>query len=291
MKLFFDIDRKPRVAIFMSGSGTNAEKVLEKRDSSLWEPAVIVTDAPQQSRAREIADSHSLPLLSHDIREFYRRHGETRISLKTPRGREIRELWTDELRCKLQDYEIDFAILAGFVPLSNITADFPCLNVHPGDLTFEEDGRRILIGLHAIPVETAILRGHDALRSSVIIAEPYSGSGGEMDSGPILGISGAVPVDLQQYTVEELQKIASQRQKPRPVGGYKDALNTIALHNLELLKQAGDWQVLPGVVNDFAAGRFALADDGSLKFKINHSWHKISTVEYKTAKNRFLIKF
>lgn len=94
------------------------------------------------------------------------------------------------LRELVLPWKIDFGVLAGFVPLCNITADLPCLNVHPGDLTVETDGRRILAGLHFKPVETAILAGHPALRSSVILAQPFEGSGeAEMDSGPVLGVS------------------------------------------------------------------------------------------------------
>jgi len=288
LRLFLANDKCPNVAIFISGTGTNAEKVLEHRDTEAWNPAVIVTDAPERSRAAEIATKFSLPLVALDIRKFYREHGETRISLQTARGQEIRELWTTELRRLLSEYQIDFAILAGFVPLTNITADFPCLNVHPGDLTVAPDGRRLLVGLHAIPVETAILHGHDALRSSVIIAQAYSGVGGEMDSGPILGISSAVPIDLQDHELSELTAVAESRPAKRPLGGYKDILSEIADHNLELLKRSGDWVVLPGVVNDFAAGNFATADDGSLKFRVRKIWQKVTTIEY--GDDKYLIR-
>lgn len=289
MKLFLDNSHCPNVAIFMSGTGTNAEKVLENRNVDVWQPVVIVTDAPEQSRSAEIAAKFELPLVALDIRKFYREHGENRMSLQTERGREIRTLWTEELRRLLSEYRIDFGILAGFVPLTNITADFPCLNIHPGDLTVEEHGRRLLVGLHATPVEIAILRGFEALRSSVIIAQSYSGGGGEMDSGPILGISGAIPVDLLKHGLDELIAVANGRPPTRPLGGYKDILAEVAAHNLELLKRSGDWSVLPGVVNDFAAGNFAEADDGSLKFCVNGIWQKISTVEYSTDK--YLIKY
>lgn len=288
MKLFLEKRQCPSVAIFMSGTGTNAEKVLENRDAEAWQPVVIVTDAPDNSRAAEIAANFSLPLVALDIRKFYREHGESRTSLQSERGREIRGLWTIELRRLLSEYQIDFAILAGFVPLSNITADFPCLNIHPGDLTVEKDGHRLLVGLQSIPVETAILHGCDAMRSSVIIAQSYSGVGGEMDSGPILGISSAVPIDLQEHDLRDLSAIAENRPATRPVGGYKDSLADVANHNLELLKRSGDWCVLPGVVNDFAAGNFATADDGSLKFCVNGIWQKITTVEY--GDDKYLIK-
>lgn len=293
MKKFFKNTASPlRGAIFMSGSGSNAEKILEFKDKDsggAWNPAVIVTDAPLKSRAREIAEKYKLPLLELDIREFYRERGESRMSLKSERGREIREEWTNVLRDMLRSFAIDFGILAGFVPLTNITADFPCLNVHPGDLTVENaNGTRLLVGLHTIPVEIAILKGLKSLRSSVIIAQSYTGTGGEMDTGPILGISPSVDIDFQGYSLEELKKIAAQRPDSRPAGGYKDKLEEVAKHNQELLKQGGDWVLFAPVVEDFAAGKFAYDENNSLFYMENGEWLPIKTIEYGTDSRKLV---
>src|SRR5574344_713708 len=200
-----------RAAIFMSGSGTNAEALLldlASRPDARYCAAAIVTDAPETSRARELARRFQLPAVELDIRRFYAERGESAIALTTPRRRELREQWTAALRQMLLPYRIDFAVLAGFVPLTNLTADYPCLNVHPGDLTVEVDGRRIFAGLHCRPVEAELPRGERFLRSSVIRAQPYAGSGEtQMDSGPVLGISAPVPVDPCGYSVEELRRI------------------------------------------------------------------------------------
>ncbi|MFA7230194.1 MAG: hypothetical protein WC071_02880 [Victivallaceae bacterium] len=274
--------KKMSAAIFMSGSGTNAENILEYRLThccETWYPAVIVTDAPESSRAGEIAARFDLPLVAFSIREFYRSHGEKTISLKTERGRQLREMWTNLLREKLAAYKIDFGVLAGFVLLSNITGDFPCLNVHPGDLTVEENGRRLLVGLHALPVETAIVRGLNSIRSSVIIAQPYTGRGGEKDSGPILGISSALPLDLCGSNAGELTEIYNSRPEKKPAGGYRDKLEEVAMFNQERLKCAGDWLVLPETVADFAAGRFGI-DNDELYYLRAGDWIKVKTVEY-----------
>lgn len=271
----------PRAAIFLSGSGSNAEKVLEAKKS--WVAAVLVTDAPEKSRAAEIAERFELPLVELSIREFYREHGEKRVSLASKNGRRIRELWTNELRKKIAPYNIDFGILAGFVPLSNITGDFPCLNVHPGDLTVEREGSRIFAGLHAVPTEQAIIRGFRSIRSSVIVAQPYTGKGGEMDSGPVLGISPEMKLDLNGYNADELVEIYQNRPAKKPVGGWKDALSKIASANQEKLKEKGDWVVFPQVVNDFAAGRFAV-ENGELYFRKGEKFSPTGTIEYKVAK-------
>lgn len=271
----------PRAAIFVSGGGTNAEKILERQAG--FEPAAMVTDRPNSSRAADIANAYDLPLVALDIKAFYAERGEKRVSLMTPRGRDIREEWTNALRQALQPYQIDFGVLAGFIPLTNITGDFPCLNVHPGDLTVERDGKRLLVGLHTIPIETAILNGYNTLRSSVILAQPYTGSGGEMDSGPILGVSTPVPVDLMGRVESDLRQAKANRPEKKPKGGFGDILEDIAKANQEQLKEDGDWVVFPAVVNAFAQGRYALDDaDGGLLYyeEGNDQPIAVQTIEY-----------
>ena len=274
---------KPHVGIFMSGSGTNAEHVLEYLNGLPEMPVevkALVTDAPETSRAIELGKHFSIPVIASDIRKYYHDRGESRVSIATPRGQEIRQEWTDGLREMMRPCELDFAIFAGFVPLTNLTSDFPCLNVHPGDLTYTVDGRRLLVGLHTVPIERAILAGLSYMRSSVIIAQTYTGRGGEMDSGPILGISGEVPLNLQGFSTEHLLENQQHRPALRPKGGYDDDLEHIAQANQEQLKIHGDWVVLPKVVTDYAAGRYALDDANNLYYRIGSSWRPIETVVY-----------
>ncbi len=279
---FFPADQAgnpARIAIFMSGSGTNAEALLKfyrSLSSSPFEPVLLVTDNPL-CRASSLAEFYGIPLLVHDIRAFYRERGEEGISLITPRRRELREAWTAELRRLLAPHRIDFVILAGFVPLSNITGDYPCLNVHPGDLTVERDGRRVYAGLHYLPVERAICDGLPGVRSSVILAQPYRGGGeAEMDTGPVLGVSEPVPVELGGETLDALRRIF----QARTAGPHRDRLREIASANLERLKVGGDHRVLPPVVADFAAGRFGRDEAGRLCFLENHRWIPVKTVQY-----------
>ena len=85
---------KARIAVFMSGSGTNAEALLEyerRGEPVAFETVLIVTDAPETSRARVLAGRCGLPLAALDIRAFYRERGETAIALTTPRRRRLRE--------------------------------------------------------------------------------------------------------------------------------------------------------------------------------------------------------
>lgn len=246
-----------RTAIFMSGSGTNAEALLEfcAAGGCAFRPVVLATDAPETSRTRELGKRFGVPVAELDLRRFYRERGEESIRLDSPRRRELREEWSEALYELLRPFSPELGILAGFVPLSNITSRMPCLNVHPGDLTLEDErGRRFLAGLHLVPVERAILAGHDALRSSVILAQPYTGDGsGEMDSGPVLGVSAPMPLELEGATCEELRRIRMERV---PGKVPDDMLRQLAERNVERLKYAGDHVVLPRAAADFAAGRF-----------------------------------
>ena len=277
MKNYNFTEKPVRCAILMSGSGSNAEALLEferAQSSPTYQTAVIATDAPETSRARELAAKFSLPLVEYDIKKFYLSHGEDSIKLDTPRRRELRNLWSNALSEKIMAYAPEFACFAGFVPLSNIAQDLPCLNVHPGDLTkCDSEGCRIYAGLHVLPVERAILNGESALRSSVILVQPYTGNGAkEMDAGPVLGVSPALPVELGEHTLAELEQCRKSR-----IPGIKctDALRRLALEHIERLKVRGDHVVFPRAAADFALGNFSC--DGE---KLYYRNDPVLTVEY-----------
>jgi hypothetical protein len=275
-----------RAALFLSGQGSNAEAVLNDLAESPadYTVSLLVTDAPERSRARELAARFGLPLIEHDLKKFYAAHGQSSTSLATAEGRRLRELWTAELRIKLAEYEIDFGILAGFMTLCNIAADLPCLNVHPGDLTVTDvSGRRIFAGLHSGPVEEVLCMPEmDSFRSSVIVVRPFEGDGAkDMDTGFILGVSGAVPVDRGGRTAEEWNKI---RQKRIPGERVADELRMLALKNIDVLKVRGDHVVLPAVLRQFAAGRYADGAGQLLWKNDDGSYRPIKTVCYSSPK-------
>ena len=292
------VGETPRAAIFLSGGGSNAEQILKgmaadrAADRAVpFEVAALVTDAPETSRAREIAQRYGIPLVEEDIRKFYHARGETRVSIATARGLEVREEWTNALRSKLAPHGIAFGIFAGFVPLTNLTDDFPCLNVHPGDLTYRVDGERHLVGLHEIPIERAILAGLDYLRSSVILATRVASGGKGMDAGPLLGISAPMPMEVSPEQLEEFRKLAAARPAKRPVGGYHDALEEFASAQQERLKVAGDWVVFYPVIRDFAADRFYYDEEsGQLHFRGGAGrFFPIETVQYSADGSRELL--
>ena len=283
--------KRPGMAIFLSGGGSNAEKLLsDPAVIQAAEPVVLVTDAPEKSRAAVIAARHGLPVVEFSIREFYRNHGLKSISLATEAGRAVRELWTAELRKKLANYAIDFVVLAGFEPLSNITNDYPCLNVHPGDLSVtDNEGTRLYVGLHSRPIEAAILAGEKTLRASVIIAQSFSDADKDVDNGLLLGISQAMPIDFQGLTLEELKNIKAARMERKPAGGWKDELEKLAQRSQEELKLCGDHIILPLVVRDFASKCFAL-QNGKLCYRKNpdSKFQLLASHEYNSDGSRVL---
>ena len=251
-------------AIFLSGAGSNARNLLSlarqfpPRD---WKPVLLVTDNPERSNARAIAAEFDIPLLESDIRQFYRERGENSISLATEKGRTLRALWTEDLLKKIAPQQIRLGLLAGFIPLCNLSDAFPCLNVHPGDLTLTDDqGARVLAGLHYRPVEDVLCNPElDHFRSSVIQICPFTGNGAkEMDGGPLLGLSKPVPADRGSWTAEDLQRIRNARIKGKTPC---DPLRELAEKNVEALKQQGDHQVFFPAVNAFAAGKYAVNGD------------------------------
>ena len=277
-------ERAVKIAICMSGAGSNAEVLLDflSADNGNITAAVIFTDCPESSRAIEIGKKYNIPVEHLDIRRFYAEHGEDDIRLNSEKRRQLRDEWSSAVWQILQNYHCDFAVFAGFVPLTNLAEKLPCLNVHPGDLTVEKDGSRVYAGLHFEPVERAILDGQAALRSSVILVQSYSGDGKkELDGGLILGISAPVPVDLEGISLEELQQIRQSRIR----GPFNDKLRKIAADNVEELKVSGDHVVLPPVVRFFAEGRYGIDKDGKLHFrKDDGSWMAVKTLEFSPDK-------
>lgn len=276
---------KKQSIIFMSGVGSNAEALLDfsiNHKEAVFEVAALFSDRPDQSRTYEIAEKYNLEVLSLDIFKFYQNYGEEVINLATPRRVEIRDLWTREVSKILKNFgkKIDFLLLAGFEPLSNITEEYVSMNVHPGDLTFEINGERVLNGLGVKPIELAISLGHKTLRSSVIIAQSFNGKNSDIDAGPILGISEAMPIDFCGFEADYLQKMYQNRPQKLPKG-FVDDLRVVARKNVENLKYAGDHVVFPRAVNDYAAGKFQVNDNGDLFYFENGQFIPIKTIEYR----------
>lgn len=105
---------KKRIAIFASGSGSNAQKLMEhfKRSTDV-EIALVLTNNPD-AYVLQRADNFEIPTHVFDRNEFY--HTENIIDL-------------------LKNLEVDLIVLAGFLWLipKNLIAEYPgrIVNIHP----------------------------------------------------------------------------------------------------------------------------------------------------------------
>ena len=235
------IGRPMRVAAFMSGSGSNIiklierEKSLESKDgSSPFQVVFIFSDRSDGScQGEKIAYETGIPYFSHDIRSFHRLRGLKR-RVDVPEGLSAREKF-DRVAARLnRAFEIDITALGGY--MSYITLD-RCVNVHPADLSIlAPDGKRRYVGDRA--VLDAIAAGETVLRSSTL----WTDQG--VDTGPLLMVSDPVKVEL-----------------PKPLDsllGDKERLAQVADDHQRRLKNVGDWKIFPHTIEMIARGRFAL---------------------------------
>lgn len=108
---------KKRIAIFASGSGSNAQKLMEhfKRSNDIEISLVLTNNA--EAYVLQRADNFEIPTHIFDKREFYK---------------------TDEVIDLLKNLDIDFIVLAGFLWLipKNLIAAYPgrIVNIHPAIL-------------------------------------------------------------------------------------------------------------------------------------------------------------
>ena len=232
--------RPMRVAGFISGSGTNIVKLLE-REKVLkeaegippYEVVFIFSDRSDGSCFGEsIACDTGIPYVSYDIRTFHRLRNLDR-TVATPEGLAARYDFDKVAGAMLKAFEIDVIALGGY--MSYITLE-RCVNVHPADLSIlNAGGKRKYVGDRAV-VE-AISAGETHLRSSTI----WTDRG--MDTGPLLMVSEPVKIELP----EPLETLL----------GNKAKLFHVAEAHQQRLKEQGDWIIFPETVEMIARGRFA----------------------------------
>src|SRR3546814_16650863 len=116
-----------RIAIFASGSGSNAQKIIEYfKESEEAEVTIILSNRPD-AYVLERADNHEIPTHVFERDEFYN---------------------TDKVVRLLQNLEIDLVALAGFLWLipGNMLEAFPGRIVNiPPDRTRVVEGKRVLV--------------------------------------------------------------------------------------------------------------------------------------------------
>lgn len=237
--------RPMRVAAFMSGSGTNILRLLEREralkaeeGASPFQMVFIFSDRSDGTcRGESIACEEGIPYFSHDIRMFHRVRGLKR-SVGTPEGLAARREFDRTAARLVRAFEVDAIALGGYMSYSTLER---CINVHPADLSLlDRDGRRRYVGDHA--VLDAIRAGEKTLRASTI----WTDEG--VDTGPLLMVSRPLKVEL-----------------PRPLEALlRDPreLMQVAEGHQQRLKETGDWRIFPTTVEMMARGRFAMDGEG-----------------------------
>lgn len=130
---------KKRIAIFASGSGSNAQKIMEHfKYSDEAEVALILSNNPD-AYVLQRADNFEIPSHVFDKHDFYQ---------------------TDEIVSLLKRLEIDLIVLAGFLWLvpQNLLEAYPnkIINIHPSLLP-KHGGK----GMYGDRVHKAVLEAGD----------------------------------------------------------------------------------------------------------------------------------
>jgi folate-dependent phosphoribosylglycinamide formyltransferase PurN len=274
-------------AILMSGTGSNARKLLEQPDPR-YEVRLLFTDNPASNSAR-IAAEFGVQYAELDIYRFCGaphpgEEAEARGRLREGecaalregeyamlRDPERRAAFDRELAAVLRRCGARLAALAGYdwVLGPELCRAFLFVNVHPGDLRVRgENGSRLYVGLGWVPAAKAILNGERFVRASTHLVNAA------LDGGPIARISRGVPVELPEglgpesllppgVSLKEI--IRDLRAGGKTFGG--EPIVRIARQAQERLKVEGDWVEFPRTVQELSRllleGRLIQAPDGS----------------------------
>jgi len=130
---------KKRIAIFASGSGSNAQKIMEHFKKHVDAEVVIVLTNNPEAYVLQRADNFEIPSHIFDKQEFYK---------------------TDYVVNLLKNLQIDLIVLAGFMWLipQNLLKAFPnkIINIHPALLP-KYGGK----GMYGDRVHQAIVDAHE----------------------------------------------------------------------------------------------------------------------------------
>ena len=245
--IFSEVNRLMNVALFISGSGTNARKIIERSllSDSRYKVILIFTDirdsrtkknGDKRCKAKDIADEYGISYEVVDIRDFYKERGLKRTDLT------IRPDFDKLVIQKIDGYSVDIIALAGYMSITTKPLldrySGRILNVHPADLSIMDGDERKYVGIHT--VRDAILAGEIELRATTHIVRE------KVDHGEILVISEPVPVILPSgVLIKDLLE-------------DKKLMKKVVDEHQSQLKERGDWIIFPMSIQMIAEGRFAI---------------------------------
>jgi folate-dependent phosphoribosylglycinamide formyltransferase PurN len=157
--------RRPKTAILMSGSGSNAINLLgHSKIRDLYDIEVIATDN-RDSNARSIAEENDIPYVEMHVDRF--------------RSAAEREAYFESMANEFDSRGIEAALYAGFMKITSYTfaRRFPGVNVHPADLTYKDsDGQAMFRGMQALPKMRAHTDGRISATVHVVDTPVDTGS-------------------------------------------------------------------------------------------------------------------
>ena len=180
-----------RVAILMSGKGSNADVIL--RNVHRYPNLNFITICTDSN------NSNAYRLSQRYNKNYYCLNAY----ITTPA---TREAYFQELAAYLSMLKIDGLIYAGFMKIStaNFVRQFPGINVHPADLTLcDASGKPKYIGMHAI--QNAIKNGETYLASTAHVVDSEVDCGSPIMLSKPLSLAGKDTNDI--YAIHEELKI------------------------------------------------------------------------------------
>ncbi len=273
-----------RLAIFMSGSGTNAKRIIEKyitdrdRHNVSFEPVLIFTDNPKSAAFRIATQDYEkdgvvLSFSTSDIGTFY----DKQPNNPSLNDKVVRALYDQEQVEMLRETGVDAIALAGYdwVVTSAICDHFLTVNVHPGDLrVIDATGKRKFTGLGWVPSAKAILAGKKNLHSS--LHQVTSG----LDAGPLLYVSSPVELPSSVLSLESRAELLGEATSLRDViqfekeyspsateMGHRFPIYAVAKLCQEQLKIYGDWKIFPETIDALARGKYTRNETGQIYFE------------------------
>ena len=249
--------RKIPTAILMSGSGSNARKIIEY-GSKLLDIRLILSDNPT-SNYRSIARDYSIDQALNNIYRFYgvesgKVSAAGRKRFRGKRKRLTFDALTDKI---LKGYNIELIAAAGYNWLLSplLCNNYIIVNVHPGDLRVRDEvGKRIYTGLGWIPTAKALLNEERYVHTTTHLVTA------ELDGGAIARVS--APVDVGFLENFDRQKLLPSGVTLKELihdvnnnGGKEYGSTLLYSRSKELqekLKVVGDWREFPITMHQVA---------------------------------------
>ena len=196
MKSVVNFSGRMRVVGYCSGSGNTlwkaleTQKEMERSGGCPYEIVGMFTDKPT-GKCIAAAEKYGIQAACLDIEAFYAERG------KPMKDMETRREYDKACLPLIEAMKPDLILLAGYVwaVTDVVSGVYAMAGVHPGDLTIQKNGVRLLAGANG--VKAAFRHNRPEVRASSYLVT------NELDGGPILITSPAVPVDYTLHSDEE----------------------------------------------------------------------------------------